>query len=132
MGLEKKKEGSGGDREGGEGRGVKRKFELDEEEMLRNAKEERGRARKAIDEEKVGFCWVSLSIILNTQPGGQTNPPLLLGPLSDTLNKWQSIGECFEPITCMPCVFGKNHTPSLPKDSRSHHIHNKQGFLELD
>ena len=55
MGLEKKKEGSGGDREGGEGRGVKRKFELDEEEMLRNAKEERGRARKAIDDEKVGL-----------------------------------------------------------------------------
>lgn len=54
MGLEKKKEGGGGDRETGERRGVKRKFELDEEEMLRNAKEERGRARKAIDEEKVG------------------------------------------------------------------------------
>ena len=36
-----------------EGRGVKRKFELDEEEMLRNAKEERAKARKALDEEKV-------------------------------------------------------------------------------
>ena len=36
-----------------EGRGVKRKFELDEEEMLRSAKEERAKARKVLDEEKV-------------------------------------------------------------------------------
>ena len=35
-------------------RGVKRKFELDEEEMLMNVKEERARARKALDEEQVG------------------------------------------------------------------------------
>ncbi|MCJ1438406.1 hypothetical protein MMC27_007794 [Xylographa pallens] len=33
-------------------RGVKRKFELDEEEMLKNAKEERLKARKALDDEK--------------------------------------------------------------------------------
>ena len=36
-----------------EGRGVKRKFELDEEEMLANAKDERAKARKALDDEKV-------------------------------------------------------------------------------
>ena len=36
-----------------EGRGVKRKFELDEDEMLKNAKDERAKARKALDEEKV-------------------------------------------------------------------------------
>ncbi|KAL8761941.1 MAG: hypothetical protein Q9184_001979 [Pyrenodesmia sp. 2 TL-2023] len=37
-----------------EGRGVKRKvFELDEGEMLRGAREERAKARRAIDEEKV-------------------------------------------------------------------------------
>ncbi|KAI4126987.1 MAG: hypothetical protein LQ338_003442 [Usnochroma carphineum] len=35
------------------GRGVKRKFELDEEEMVKNAKEERAKARKAIEDEKV-------------------------------------------------------------------------------
>ncbi|CAD6564799.1 MAG: hypothetical protein ASARMPREDX12_004437 [Alectoria sarmentosa] len=35
-----------------ESRGVKRKFELDEDEMLKNAKEERAKARKALDEEK--------------------------------------------------------------------------------
>jgi len=36
-----------------EGRGVKRKFELDEDEMFKNAKEERAKARKALDDEKV-------------------------------------------------------------------------------
>ncbi len=36
-----------------EGRGVKRKFELDEDEMLKNAKEERAKARKILDDEKV-------------------------------------------------------------------------------
>ena len=54
MGMEGKKAGGGQGGEGGGGRGVKRKFELDEEEMLRNAREERQRARKAIDDEKVG------------------------------------------------------------------------------
>lgn len=36
-------------------RGVKRKFELDEDEMLKNAKAERAKARVALDEEKVFF-----------------------------------------------------------------------------
>ena len=35
------------------GRGEKRKFELDEDELLRIAREERTKARKTIDEEKV-------------------------------------------------------------------------------
>ena len=58
MGLE------GGDKKNGkssaseeserkEGKGVKRKFELDEDEMLKNAKEERAKARRVLDEEKV-------------------------------------------------------------------------------
>lgn len=34
-------------------RGTKRKFELDEEEMLKNAREERAKARKAMDAERV-------------------------------------------------------------------------------
>jgi nitric oxide synthase-interacting protein len=34
-------------------RGEKRKFELDEDELLRIAQEERNKARKAIDDEKV-------------------------------------------------------------------------------
>ncbi len=36
-----------------EPRGSKRKFQLDEDEVLRNAKAERARAREALDEEKV-------------------------------------------------------------------------------
>ena len=65
MGLEVKL-GSGGKvvgREGGkvvvereevkEGRGKKRKFEIDEEELLRIAREDRGRAKTALSEEKV-------------------------------------------------------------------------------
>jgi len=35
-------------------RGEKRKFELDEEELMRIAREDRGKARKAIEDEKVG------------------------------------------------------------------------------
>jgi hypothetical protein len=37
-------------------RGEKRKFELDEDELLRIAREERTKARKAIDDEKVCIC----------------------------------------------------------------------------
>lgn len=36
-------------------RGVKRKFEIDEEEMGRNAREERAKARRELDEEKVSL-----------------------------------------------------------------------------
>ena len=43
-----------------EGRGVKRKFELDEEEMLKNAQEERAKARTALDQEKVRFSCLRL------------------------------------------------------------------------
>lgn len=46
----------------GEGRGVKRKFELDEDEMLKNAKAARAKAREALDEEKVlGFRLYSVT-----------------------------------------------------------------------
>ena len=45
-------------------RGEKRKFELDEDELLRIAREERTKARKAIDDEKVRifqvqFLWTT-------------------------------------------------------------------------
>ena len=39
--------------QGGDSKGKKRKFELDEDELLRIAREERGKARKALDREKV-------------------------------------------------------------------------------
>jgi nitric oxide synthase-interacting protein len=67
MGLEAKVGGSGkkivGREEGkivveedvaGSKKGEKRKFELDEDELLRIARDERTKARKAIDDEKVG------------------------------------------------------------------------------
>lgn len=61
MGLEgggkKGKSNASEEMERSEGRGVKRKFELDEDEMLKNAKEERAKARKALDEEKVRDRW---------------------------------------------------------------------------
>ncbi|KAL9120550.1 MAG: hypothetical protein Q9187_002896 [Circinaria calcarea] len=67
-----------------EGRGVKRKFELDEDELLRNAKEERARARKALDEEKASkptlpSFWVpSLTpSSTNTHTSSTTKPPKL-------------------------------------------------------
>ena len=74
-----------------EGRGAKRKFELDEDELLRNAKEERARARKALDEEKVlHYLFVNSYyktwLLINTPRSGlQTYTTLLLGPLFDTL-----------------------------------------------
>ena len=73
-----------------EGRGVKRKFELDEDELLRNAKEERAKARKALDEEKVlhllSVKYRYRTLLLNKIPqsGLRTNAALLLGPFLDT------------------------------------------------
>lgn len=101
MGLEAKLKGSLSDqkivgREGGKDiveedvvggkRGEKRKFELDEEELLRIAREERSKARKAIDDEKV--C----AVILLCPPfadrkttGFQDNSTFILGPIHHTL-----------------------------------------------
>ena len=47
-------------------RGKKRKFELDEDELLRIAKAERGKARKALEDEKVIHCrfWVEDEVAL--------------------------------------------------------------------
>lgn len=45
-------------------RGQKRKFELDEAELLRIAKEQRMKARKALDDEKVCSAHVTLLLIL--------------------------------------------------------------------
>ena len=58
MGMEgvEKKSGKSSASEEGErtdARAVKRKFELDEDEILKNAQEERAKARKVLDEEKV-------------------------------------------------------------------------------
>ena len=67
-------------------RGVKRKFELDEEEMLQNAKSERAKARKALDDEKVKHrfqhAWI---VIVNRILGCKAVIALVLGPFTDSL-----------------------------------------------
>lgn len=52
-GSRKEKTGTSEEESQEAGKGVKRKFEMDEEEMLQNARDERAKARKALDEEKV-------------------------------------------------------------------------------
>ena len=60
-----------------EGRGVKRKFELDEDKMLENAKEERAKARKALDYEKVASVFSSryCTWLTHGSPQSQPCPP---------------------------------------------------------
>jgi nitric oxide synthase-interacting protein len=77
------------DIEGGK-RGEKRKFELDEDELLRIARDDRTRARKAIDEEKV--CMI-LSIYIRTPItpiiGFGDNFAFLLGTVNNSNIKHQ-------------------------------------------
>lgn len=76
-----------------EGRGVKRKFELDEGEMLKNAKEERAKARRALDEEKsakptLPSFWVpSLTPSTNHSQASKTAKLSPLCPASSPENK---------------------------------------------
>lgn len=71
---------SSGEGERSESRGVKRKFELDGDEMLRNAKRERAEARKALDEEKVRiqrfmFCIGAIGRLTVSRLLSQRFPP---------------------------------------------------------
>ncbi|KAL8639475.1 MAG: hypothetical protein Q9228_003493 [Teloschistes exilis] len=68
-----------------EGRGVKRKFELDAEEVLKNTKEERAKARKAIEDEKAAkptlpAFWVP-SLTPSTDSGKLSSASLKLSPI---------------------------------------------------
>ena len=71
-----------------EARGVKRKFELDEEEILKNARAERAKARKALDEEKVcSITILSLDFCVSnvvSRKGRKTYVTLFLGPVTYT------------------------------------------------
>ena len=85
--------GNGAELEQTEGKGIKRKFELDEDEMLRNAKEERLKARKALDDEKAAkptlpSFWVP-SLTPSTSNSADVKPPKLspLCPASSPENK---------------------------------------------
>ncbi|KAL9102409.1 MAG: hypothetical protein Q9163_002430, partial [Psora crenata] len=78
-----------------EGSGVKRKREMDEDEMLKIAREERAKARKAIDEEKAAEAklpsfWVpSLTPVRKKESPASCAPPKLnpLCPSSSPANK---------------------------------------------
>lgn len=61
-------------------RGEKRKFELDEDELLRIARDERTKARKAIDDEKV-CCPIPIVLLMLTLEGLQDNFAIFLGPI---------------------------------------------------
>jgi hypothetical protein len=66
-----------------ENRGTKRKFELDEEEMLKNAKEERATARRALDDEKVLYLSTPTTPLSLTITRHQNHPsPPSGSPLS--------------------------------------------------
>ena len=89
MGLEDKGKGTSNGpprgTEAREARGVKRKHGIDEEEMLKNAREERAKARKAIDDEKAAepklpSFWVP-SLTPTTKIDRPTSVPPKLNPL---------------------------------------------------
>ncbi len=75
------------------GRGEKRKFSLDEEELARIASEERTKVRKQLDEEKVCTCSYPLAVVFvfknedtdGQTPGGQTDLTFILGSISNTI-----------------------------------------------
>lgn len=70
-------------------RGEKRKFELDEDELLRIAQEERTKARKAIDDEKVCvFSLVPLKTQTNAPSGFQDYFAFLLGTVNYAIIKY--------------------------------------------
>ena len=64
----------------GSKKGEKRKFELDEDELLRIAREERTKVRKAIDEEKVGMPLV-IQVVTDNVVGLQDYAAIFLGTI---------------------------------------------------
>lgn len=87
------------------GRGVKRKFELDEEEMLKNAKEERAKARKALDDEKVAFVFSSdLLHMADTTKVRKANLAVLLGSVTHTIHESFERHQTSQTLSAMPCL----------------------------
>ncbi len=60
------------DKRDSESRGTKRKFELDQEQILQNTKDERAKARKAIDDENVPLPSPYQSPIISTYRTAKT------------------------------------------------------------
>lgn len=100
------------------GRGTKRKFELDEEEMLKNAREERAKARKAMDEEKVllplSICADDLQqLILHSQAAKPTLPSFWVPSLTPSSNANSSAASA-KPLKLNPICPASPITHSHP------------------
>jgi hypothetical protein len=100
-------------------RGEKRKFELDEDELLRIALDERTKARKAIDEEKVYIPYTLYCEQLITPPTGiQDDLTLLLGTVYHPIIKHQCdvAYNCEEDqaITRVSCVTSRYTSQLFP------------------
>jgi nitric oxide synthase-interacting protein len=87
----------------GEPKGKKRKFELDEEELLRIAREERTKAKKTIQDEKVREVPVphlrprTLLILKSSGQGLKVPTPVILGSVPDTIFEYiQHAPSCTE------------------------------------
>jgi len=95
----------------GSKRGEKRKFELDEDELLRIAREERTKARKAIDEEKVRPLPSRSHVsYINHITGFQNDPPFLLDPLHHAfLQHERALTHHLQKSQAIP------HLPRLPR-----------------
>jgi hypothetical protein len=101
-------------------RGEKRKFSLDADEVERIAEEERAKARRAIEDEKV--CWScavewSHNSKLTVTAVSQTNAPFLLDTVSHTVIKQEQClarhKEEDQDTTRMPCIIGRQAAPLL-------------------
>ena len=124
MGLEgearKAADGSARNREeepAKEGRGVKRKFELDEEEMLANAKDERAKARKAIDDEKVQFTRhvLFLSFLAKISAlGREVGAAILLGTLPHAIINDSRHNESSQAPSILSSLKRDLRPPALP------------------
>lgn len=99
-------------------RGEKRKFELDEDELLRIAREERMKARKAIDDEKVKCSGLQLLQPANSFQASKTTLPSFwvpsITPSSNTHDTLHSIAKKakLSPI-CPASQDAKPHNYSL-------------------
>ncbi|KAL8847751.1 MAG: hypothetical protein Q9221_007199 [Calogaya cf. arnoldii] len=86
------------DRRETESRGTKRKFELDEEQMFQNSKDERAKARKAIDEEKSSKATLPSFWVPALTPSTSTST----SKLSPTAQKLHSLCPGSSPTSTHP------------------------------
>lgn len=90
-----------------EKRGVKRKFQLDAEEVLRNTKVDRVKARNAIDEEKVAKFDAKYSRVRKMtciHLGFEARSSVILGPLFDSVEQPQFSRSTYENVANLPCL----------------------------